>query len=123
MLIQFTVGNFKSFKDKATLSLEATNDDWREDDNVAQVGDQRFVKAAAIYGPNAGGKSNFLAAMARFRELIKKSSKDTQKGEAILMSPFRLHSATESAPSFFEAEFLQKGVHYRYGFEATQQAI
>jgi AAA15 family ATPase/GTPase len=32
MLIQFTVGNFKSFKDKATLSMEATSDDWREDD-------------------------------------------------------------------------------------------
>ncbi len=123
MLIQFTVGNFKSFKDKATLSLEATHDDWRDDDNVAHVGDERFVKAAAIYGPNAGGKSNFLAAMAQFRELIKESSKDTQKGEPVPVSPFRLHSATESAPSFFEAEFLQKGVRYRYGFEATQQAI
>src|SRR6266699_1251471 len=123
MLIQFTVGNFKSFKDKATLSLEATHDDWRRDDNVAQVGDKRLVKAAAIYGPNAGGKSNFLAAMAQFRELIKESSKDTQKGEPIPVSPFRLHSATESVPSFFEAEFLQKGVRYRYGFEATQQAI
>jgi hypothetical protein len=33
MLIQFTVGNFRSFKGKATLSLEATHDDWREDDN------------------------------------------------------------------------------------------
>ncbi|MEI6077932.1 MAG: ATP-binding protein [Verrucomicrobiota bacterium] len=123
MLIQFTVGNFKSFKDKATLSLEATNDDWREDDNVAQNGGNRLVKASAIYGPNAGGKSNFLAAMAQFRELIKESSKDTQKGEPIPVTPFRLHSTTEAAPSFFEAVFLQKGTRYRYGFEATQQAI
>ena len=123
MLIQFTVGNFKSFKDKATLSLEATHDDWREDDNLAHLPNQRLVKAAAIYGPNAGGKSNFLAAMVQFRELIKESSKDTQKDEPIRVTPFRLHSSTEAAPSFFEAVFLHKGTRYRYGFEATQQAI
>ena len=63
MLIQFTVGNFKSFNRKATLSLEATSDDWREEDNVAVVGGKRLVKSAAVYGPNAGGKSNFLSAM------------------------------------------------------------
>ena len=123
MLIQFTVGNFKSFKDKATLSLEATHDDWRENDNLVHLPNQRLVKAAAIYGPNAGGKSNFLAAMVQFRELIKESSKDTQKDEPIPVTPFRLHSTTEAAPSFFEAVFLQKETRYRYGFEATQQAI
>jgi len=103
MLIQFTVGNFKSFKDKATLSLEATRDEWREDDNVAQCRGKRLLKAVAIYGPNAGGKSNFLVAMDQYRELIKESSKDTQKGEPISVSPFRLHNTTEKAPSFFEA--------------------
>ena len=123
MLIQFAVANFKSFKDKATLSLEATHDDWREDDNLAHAVNQRLVKAAAIYGPNAGGKSNFLTAMMQFRELVKESSKDTQKGEPIPVTPFRLHSMNEGAPSFFEAIFLQKGTRYRYGFEATQQAI
>jgi hypothetical protein len=123
MLIQFTVGNFKSFKDKATLSMEATSDDWREEDNLALVGGKRFVKAAAIYGPNAGGKSNFLLAMLTFRKLIQESSKDTQQWDAIPVSPFRLHSTTESAPSFFEIVFLHQGTRYRYGFEATPQAI
>jgi uncharacterized protein len=123
MLIQFTVGNFKSFKDKATLSLEATHDEWREEDNVAESRGKRLLKAAAIYGANAGGKSNFLMAMDQFRELIKESSKDTQKGESIPVTPFRLHSTTEKAPSFFEAVFLQKGTRYRYGFEATERQI
>jgi hypothetical protein len=123
MLIQFTVGNFKSFKDKATLSLVATNDDWREDDNLANMPHLHLVKAAAIYGPNAGGKSNFLSAMMRFRDLVQESSKDTQAGETIPVVPFRLHAGTEQATSFFEIIFLQKGTRYRYGFEATQQAI
>jgi len=125
MLLQFTVGNFKSFKDKATLSLEATTDDWREDDNIAHIASPglRLVKTAAIYGPNAGGKSNFIQAMVQFRGLILSSSKDTQKGEPISVTPFRLHSATEKAPTFFEVVFLRDGKRYRYGFEATKEAI
>lgn len=125
MLLQFTVGNFKSFKDKATLSLEATKDDWREDDNIVHVAnpDLRLVKAAAIYGPNAGGKSNFIEAMMQFRWLILGSSKDTQKGEPIPVTPFRLHRMTEEAPTFFEVIFLRDGIRYRYGFEATKEAI
>lgn len=125
MLLQFTVGNFKSFKEKATLSLEATTDDWREDDNIAHIStpDLRLVKAAAIYGPNAGGKSNFIKAMVQFRRLILNSSKDTQKGESIPVTPFRLYSATEDAPTFFEALFLRDGIRYRYGFESTKEAI
>src|SRR5580658_3703533 len=115
MFLQFTVGNFKSFKDKVTLSLEATTDDWREDDNIAHVAspDVRLVKAAAIYGPNAGGKSNLVEAMAQFRKFILGSSKDTQKGEPIPVTPFRLHRATEKAPTFFEAVFLRAGIRYR----------
>jgi hypothetical protein len=125
MLVEFTVGNFRSFKEKATLSLEATTDDWREEDNIARIvrPDLRLVKAAAIYGPNAGGKSNFIEAMVQFRTFVLGSSKDTQKGEPIPVAPFRLHSATEKAPTFFEVLFLKQGIRYRYGFEATKEAI
>ena len=124
MLLQFTVGNFKSFKEKATLSLEATPDDWLEEGNVAVVGERRLLKAAAIYGANASGKSNFLSAMACFRDWVKNSSKETQSGERIpVAAPFLLHAESESAPTFFEAVFLHGGARYRYGFEATQERI
>ncbi len=124
MLLQFTVGNFRSFKEKATLSLEATGDNWLEDENVAIVGERRLVKAAGIYGANASGKSNFLHAMAVFSDWVQKSSKDVQAGERILqVVPFRLHTDTESAPSFFEIVFLHGDVRYRYGFEATFERV
>ena len=123
MLIQFTVGNFMSFKDKATISLEATSDEWLEEDNIAFVSGQRFLKSAAIYGPNAGGKSNFLNAMMLFRNIVRESSKETQQGEPIPVTPFRLHATTENSPTFFEAVFLHEGTRYRYGFEASRQAI
>src|SRR2546423_1035660 len=123
MLLQFTVGNFKSFKEKATLSLQAAPDDWLEEESVITIGEQRVLKSAAIYGPNAGGKSNFLTAMARFRGWVENSSKDGQAGEKIPVAPFRLHTDTEKAPSFFEVLFLHNGTRYRYGFEATGTEI
>ena len=44
-------------------------------------------------------------------------------GERIPVVPFRLHTATESAPTHFEVVFLQNGTRYRYGFEATPEMI
>jgi uncharacterized protein len=123
MLIQFTVGNYRSFREKATLSLEATSDDWLEEDNVVVVGRHRLIKSAALYGANAGGKSNFLAAMRRFRDLVMLSSKESQAGEKLPLDPFRLNTETEAAPTFFEAVFLLNETRYRYGFEASPDAI
>ena len=123
MLIEFSVANFRSFKDRATLSLEASPDDWLEDSHVVQTDPLRLLRTAAIYGANAGGKSNFLVAMASFRDLVKNSSKNLQLGDRIPVIPFRLHSETERAPSHFEAVFLHNGTRYRYGFEATAEAV
>ena len=103
--------------------MEASGDDWLEEENVATSGDKHCVKAAAIYGANASGKSNFLLAMDQFRRWIQVSSKDVQAGERIPVAPFRLHVDTETAPTFFEAVFLQGDARYRYGFEATAEAI
>ena len=123
MLIEFSVANFRSFKDRATLSMEAGPDDWLEETHVARVDQRRLVRTAAIYGANAGGKSNFLAAMATFRDFVKNSSKSLQLGDRIPVMPFRLHAESERAPSHFEAVFLHNGTRYRYGFEATPEAI
>jgi len=123
MLIEFSVQNFRSFKEKAILSLEAATDDWLESECVTTVGGLRLLKSAAIFGANAGGKSNFLKAMAVFRNFIRNSSKETQQGEKIPVMPFRLHQDTESAPTKFEAIFLQNGARYRYGFGATTDQV
>lgn len=125
MLLQFTVANFKSFMERTTLSLEATSDEWLEDDNVVHLKnpDLRLVRTAAIYGPNAGGKSNLIDALTTFRGLVRGSSKDSQQGESLPVVPFRLSAKTENEPTFFEAIFLKDETRYRYGFEATANAV
>jgi len=123
MLVEFTTGNFRSFRDKVTLSLVASGDKWLEDDNVGQNRPGRLLKAAAIYGPNAGGKSNLIMAMHHMRQWVLTSSKEGQTGEKIPVSPFRLSTKTENAPSFFEITFLVDETRYRYGFEANATQV
>jgi AAA15 family ATPase/GTPase len=53
MLQQFTIGNWASFKEPMTLSLEASLDTEHEETNVASACEKRLLKSAVIYGANA----------------------------------------------------------------------
>ncbi|RYD26494.1 MAG: hypothetical protein EOP86_25870, partial [Verrucomicrobiaceae bacterium] len=119
MLLAFSVRNFKSIRDLQTLSLEARADDHLEVGNVFESGRRRILKSAAIYGPNASGKSNLIRAMQWMRYYVFNSSKATQAGEPIPVEPFRFSTLTENAPSYFETEFLLDGFVFRYGFTVS----
>lgn len=123
MLISFSVENFKSIRDLQTLSMEARSGDHLEWSHTIEVGKRRLIKSAAIFGPNASGKSNVIEAMIWFREFVLNSSKKGQAGELIETKPFRLSTETENAPTHFESEFAWKGFEFRYGFEITEQQV
>jgi AAA15 family ATPase/GTPase len=127
MLLQFSVKNFRVFKEKATLSLIASNydKDTREAENIFE--DKKFnfrlLKSAVVYGANASGKSKLVEAIAFMRYLVINSSKETQQGENIDVEPFLLSTETENEPSEFEIIFLFEEKLFRYGFEATKERI
>ncbi|MCX6162803.1 MAG: ATP-binding protein [Ignavibacteriae bacterium] len=127
MLIQFSIGNYRTFKEKATLSLVASNYDktTREDDNV-YAEDKfglRILKSAVIYGANASGKSKLLEAVEFMRWLVLNSFRKIQIGEKIKVHPFLFHSDFENAPSYFEIIFYHNKILYRYGFEVTKEEV
>ena len=78
MLIEFSVANFLSFKDRITFSMVASNDDALQESNVFEWGKRRLVKSAVVYGANASGKSNLLGAMYCMHLMALTSSKNTQ---------------------------------------------
>lgn len=126
MLVQFSVRNFRTFKEKATLSLVASNyDKEREDENVSvdTKFNMRIVKSAVIYGANASGKSKFIEALMFMRRFVISSSKESQKGDEIPVEPFKLNADSESAPSEFEVVFIHDGTMYRYGFEVDRKQV
>ena len=128
MLIEFTVGNYRSFKEPVTLSMVAANlvsqDKSVDQNNVFAVDEKlSLLKSAAIYGANASGKSNLAKALSFMVWFMVNSSRETQSTDAIDVEPFLLSTETESQPSFFELVFLMEGQKYRYGFEATSERV
>lgn len=128
MLIEFSVGNYRSFKEKVTFSMVAANlvakDKKLDENNVFAVNkDLKLLKSAAIYGANASGKSNLAKALAFMADFMINSSRETQSVDEIAVEPFILSSETKDKPSFFELVFLIDGQQYRYGFEADYKNI
>jgi AAA15 family ATPase/GTPase len=128
MLIEFSVANYRSFKEKITFSMVATHVTAKNKEidanNVFEAGmGLRLLKTAAIYGANASGKSNFAKALRFMREFVLNSSRESQAADVIPTEPFQLSIQTEKQPSFFEIVFILKGTRFRYGFEVTAQRI
>lgn len=121
MIIEFTIGNFLSFKENKTLSLEATNITEYKD-STFQVDNFKLLKSAVLYGANSSGKSNLIKAMSIMKLIVMTSVKKSSvsKNEVI---PFLLNIETENSPSFFEVVFLVGKTRYRYGFELDSKTI
>jgi AAA15 family ATPase/GTPase len=126
MLLEFTVGNFSSFKDKKTFSLEAGSISEHKD-NVVKEGKYKVLRSAVIYGANSSGKSNFIKALKFMVDTVKNSSK-LNSTDKLNVQPFLLNTETEKKPSFFEIIFVVSNIleidkRYRYGFEIDNDKI
>ncbi len=122
MLLEFSVGNFLSFKAKATLSLLATSIKEHAESNIFHTERYDLLKGAVIFGANSSGKSNFIKAMSTMRRLVLRSFEQSSADE-LGITPFLLSTKTENNPSFFEVVFLIENVRYRYGFEVDGRRV
>lgn len=119
MLLQFSVKNFKSIKDKAVLSLEAgSNKELQSNYSLTSSGD-KILKGAVIFGANAGGKSNIFQALTAALMAVRHSSFNIPGGPLWILTQFGFSEETKNAPTEFEFVFIHKGVKYIYGFSAT----
>jgi len=127
MIIQFSLKNYKVFKEQATLSFVASNydKDVREDENVIPISDfkLRLLKSAVVYGANASGKSKLIEGLNFMRNFVIHSAKESQTGEAIDVAPFRLSTESEESSSEFETVFIKNNELFRYGFEVNNKII
>ena len=123
MIIAFSVENHRSIRERQTLNLEATADDHLSESRIRECGSLRLLRSAAIFGPNASGKSSLINAMMVMRGFVLASAREGQVNEKIPVNPYRLRQGSDMAPSLFEWEFFWKGGRYRYGFTADREAI
>ena len=128
MLIEFSVANYRSFRDEVTFSmvaspLESQDRELDERNLFAAPGDLNLLTSGAIYGANASGKSNFISAIHFMRHFVINSTNSTDETGGIDVEPFRLSTETEAEPSSFEIVFIAGKRHYRYGFEVTGERV
>jgi uncharacterized protein len=126
MLIEFSATNYKSIRETQTFSLVASSGKERLGNNTfdpASPSTPRLLRSGVIYGPNAAGKSNLIAALGFVKEFIESSAGGMQRGESISISPFRLDSKTSREPSEFEIVFMEGSIRYQYGFSATSDRV
>ncbi len=117
MLIEFRVENHRSFRDEQAFTMEAGLVDDPADKRPRQVtgSAKPILPLAAIYGANASGKSNLLAAMAYMREVVEYSHRMWSPDEKVPREPFAW-GPKNAQPSLYEATILIDGVRYQYGF-------
>ncbi len=122
MLLEFSVGNYLSFREKKTLSLVASSISDHKETNIINSERHTLLKGAVIYGANASGKSNFIRAMSTMKRIVMLSFNQSST-KPLDVAPFLLNTETEKSPSHFEVLFEILSVRYRYGFEVTNKEI
>lgn len=121
MLINFTVKNYRSFKEEKTFYMEASS--IKEHKNsVIKIGKYNILPLAVFYGANSSGKSNFIDAIATMRSMVRRSVQ-LNKGDFLPYDPFALDEISDSKPTSFEIQFIKKNTLYRYGFEYDKKEI
>ena len=125
MLLRFRVANHLSLRDEHELSLIAGPHKEKDSssvifslDDVPGSKGRRALPAAVIYGANASGKSNVVAALRYMREAVLRSQLDWAPDSGVHQEPFLLDAEYLYEPSVFEVDIVLDDIRYQYGFEA-----
>lgn len=122
MLIEFRFKNYRSFRDEAVLSMEATGLGAYKNCLIA-YGGMKLLPGAAIYGKNGGGKSNVIRAFWLAVQFVKNAQRTQHENAIIPVVPFALNDFSATEPSEFEFVYTMDNIKYWYQFSATRERI
>lgn len=129
MLIQFRFKNFKSFRDDAVLDLSAANRS-EHNERLVEIGGEKLLRSAAIFGANASGKTNVYDAFMYMNRFVAGSlvfSNDPERYSFYDRTPFLFDVNSEKDESFFEVFFTlpddEKEATFNYGFCVGDEGV
>lgn len=122
MIINFSVENFGSIKEKQTLSFLANKSDHLEEYYIIEpIKGLRLNKLVLIYGANASGKTTVLNALDFLVEIC--TNPFDRKTEVFDFEPFLFDPITSKNNSRFELEFIYNKIKYLYEVELNKRFI
>ena len=130
MLCQFSFQNFKSYKEETTFDLQATAISEFEESLIKREKCSNLLPVSVIYGPNGGGKSNLLQALACLITTVVKPIHDlgNTREDIIIQQgfsakPFLYDAETAEEPIEYRIFFRKGGYEYRYYLATLKDEI
>lgn len=126
MLLEFSIKNYRSIKEKATLSMIADGYDSKLDNvftyTLPNDKELRLLNTALIFGANGSGKSNLLKGLF---ELLFMLDRPAHAGKNIkYYDPFKFNSKSDNEPVEFEIKFLDSAnIPYQYNVSFSKTEI
>ena len=121
MIINFSIQNFGSIKDKQTLSFEADKSDHLEDYYIIPTNGLRLLKLGLIYGANASGKTTILKALQFLKNIVLEP--ESKKTDQFDFKPFLFDSVSKNQNSFLSIDFIKNDRRYYYEVKFNQSEI
>lgn len=130
MLCQFSFQNFKSYKDETIFDLQAVAIPEFADSLIKRGKCSNLLPLGVIYGPNGGGKSNLLQALACMISAVVRPIHDLEKNrksfimqQKIISEPFLYDDVSAKEPTEFQIFFRTQEHEYRYYLALLQDEV
>lgn len=131
MLCFFSFKNFKSYRTETEFDFQAAAiPEFEESLLKADKSDVALLPVSAIYGPNGGGKTNLLQALACLISMVVRPVAELEKNrQRIILQygvscvPFLFDNDSKVEPTEFQIYFRQSGREYRYYISVHEGAI
>lgn len=131
MLCQFRFKNFASYRDEVIFDMQATDIEEFRDSLIPPPGDRfsALLPVSVIFGPNGGGKSNALDALAYFvSHIMLPIATSTNYRNLFGMylrqyNPFLLDDTSKDTPTEFEIFFRTETAQYQYQLSLLSDTV
>ncbi|MEV6861101.1 AAA family ATPase [Streptosporangium subroseum] len=122
------MANHRSLREEAELSLVATefNEGTARLTGVKSEGREiGLVPLIGIFGPNASGKSNILAAIRAMRSAVRGSVLEWAQESGVPREPFAIDPQARDETTLFEVDLVlgRNPIRYTYGFELSDERV
>jgi uncharacterized protein len=110
MILEISISNTLSIRDKTTLSFEA----FEGSPHTVKMGNKYISLVKCLYGDNASGKTNLISAINFYLDFMINSFRDLKPEEGTHLIPFKFNSETPDQPGAFEMTFFIDAIKYEY---------
>lgn len=131
MLVEFSVENYRIFRDKQIFTMATSKSSLNKSETSSSLNTvvrtdfkaaPYLLKQSCIFGANGAGKSTLVEAMRFMSRLVKDSIRDPNRKE-INIDSFGIDEQASQKPSCFEVVFIHQNTLYQYGFSITSERV